>query len=69
MILQKSLEQSAKKKSIAEFGYRIIQIEVTSRCNMGCSFCDLPIRDAKLKDVRVSAHSVIGAGSVVTSDI
>ena len=53
MILEKSLEQPAGKKSIAEFGYRIIQIEVTNRCNMGCSFCGLPIRDAKLKDMEL----------------
>ena len=53
MVLQKSPEKTPRNKSIAEFGYRIIQIEVTNRCNMGCSFCGLPIRDAKLKDMEV----------------
>ena len=53
MALQESVEKFARKKSIAEFGYRIIQIEVTNRCNMGCSFCGLPIRDAKLRDMEV----------------
>lgn len=51
MAWQESVENFTRKKSIAEFGYRIIQIEVTNRCNMGCSFCGLPIRDAKLKDM------------------
>ena len=46
-------EKTTDKKSIKEFGYRIIQIEVTNRCNMGCSFCGLPIRDAKLKDMEL----------------
>nr|MBI3612105.1 radical SAM protein [Nitrospirota bacterium] len=36
--------------SIKDFGYRVIQIEVTNRCNMACSFCPLPIREAPLKD-------------------
>ncbi len=53
MALQESVEKFARKKSIAEFGYRIIQIEVTNRCNMGCSFCGLPIRDAELRDMEV----------------
>jgi MoaA/NifB/PqqE/SkfB family radical SAM enzyme len=37
--------------SIRAFGYRIIQLEVTNRCNMACSFCPLPIRDLPLKDL------------------
>jgi len=36
--------------SIKDFGYRVIQIEVTNHCNMACSFCPLPIREAPLKD-------------------
>ena len=36
--------------SIQDFGYRIIQLEVTNRCNMACSFCPLPIRELPLKD-------------------
>lgn len=36
--------------SIRDFGYRVIQLEVTNRCNMACSFCPLPIRELPLKD-------------------
>ena len=54
MTVQRTSEKSLHKNSIEEFGYRIIQLEVTNRCNMGCSFCGLPIRDAKLRDMDVS---------------
>ena len=46
-----TLTESVDKRNIKDFGYRIVQIEVTNRCNMGCSFCGLPIRDAKLRDM------------------
>jgi MoaA/NifB/PqqE/SkfB family radical SAM enzyme len=36
---------------IREFGYRVVQLEVTNRCNMACSFCPLPIRDLPLADI------------------
>lgn len=39
--------------SIKDYGYRVIQIEVTNRCNMACSFCPLPIRKSPLKDIAV----------------
>jgi len=51
MTFEEATEKIICKKNISDFGYRIIQIEVTNRCNMGCSFCGLPIRDAKLKDI------------------
>ena len=38
---------------IRDFGYHEIQIEVTNRCNMGCSFCGLPIRKTPLKDMNI----------------
>jgi len=38
--------------SLKDFGYRIIQLEVTNRCNMACSFCPLPIRELPLKDLQ-----------------
>jgi MoaA/NifB/PqqE/SkfB family radical SAM enzyme len=41
-----------KVTSIKDYGYRIVQLEVTNRCNMACSFCPLPIRDLPLKDVQ-----------------
>jgi len=53
MTLPSVPEKPFGKKSIKEFGYRVIQIEVTNRCNMGCSFCGLPIRDAKLRDMEL----------------
>jgi MoaA/NifB/PqqE/SkfB family radical SAM enzyme len=37
--------------SIKDFGYRIIGLEVTNRCNMACSFCPLPIRNLPLRDI------------------
>src|SRR3989338_675713 len=40
-------------RSLREFGYRIVQIEATNRCNMRCTFCPLPIRNAPFSDVPV----------------
>lgn len=37
--------------SIKAFGYHVIDLEVTNRCNMACSFCPLPIRDLPLRDI------------------
>jgi len=37
--------------NIKEFNYDIINIEVTNHCNMRCTFCALPIRDAKDKEM------------------
>jgi MoaA/NifB/PqqE/SkfB family radical SAM enzyme len=37
--------------NIQDFGFRVIQIEVTNRCNMACSFCPLPIREGELRDI------------------
>lgn len=37
--------------NLNDFGYRVIQLEVTNRCNMACSFCPLPIRETPLKDL------------------
>lgn len=37
--------------SIKDFGFHVVQIEVTNRCNMACSFCPLPIREAPLRDI------------------
>lgn len=37
--------------NLKDFGYRIVLIEVTNRCNMACSFCPLPIRNAPLQDI------------------
>jgi len=37
--------------NITEFGFRVIQLEVTNRCNMACSFCPLPIREGELRDI------------------
>lgn len=37
--------------NLKDFGYRIVQLEVTNRCNMACSFCPLPIREAPMKDL------------------
>lgn len=37
--------------NLRDFGYRIVQIETTNRCNMRCTFCPLPIRDAPFRDV------------------
>lgn len=37
--------------NLRDFGYRVVCIEVTNRCNMACSFCPLPIRNAPLQDL------------------
>jgi len=37
--------------NLRDFGYRVVCIEVTNRCNMACSFCPLPIRDSPLQDL------------------
>lgn len=36
--------------NLREFGYRIVQIETTNRCNMRCTFCPLPIRNKPFED-------------------
>lgn len=37
--------------NLRDFGYRVVCIEVTNRCNMACSFCPLPIRSSPLQDL------------------
>jgi MoaA/NifB/PqqE/SkfB family radical SAM enzyme len=37
--------------NIKEFGYNIVNIEVTNRCNMRCTFCALPIRQVPDKEM------------------
>lgn len=37
---------------LQDYGYRIVQIEVTNRCNMRCTFCPVPIREIPLRDMR-----------------
>ena len=37
--------------TLTDYGYRVVQLEVTNRCNMACSFCPLPIRDLPLADI------------------
>ncbi len=32
--------------TLKELGYALVEIEVNNQCNMACSFCPLPIRDA-----------------------
>jgi MoaA/NifB/PqqE/SkfB family radical SAM enzyme len=39
--------------TIKDYGYRIVNLEVTNRCNMACSFCPLPIREKALQDIAV----------------
>jgi len=36
--------------NINDYGYKYIGIETTNRCNMGCTFCGLPVRNTPLKD-------------------
>ncbi|MBF0455617.1 MAG: radical SAM protein [Magnetococcales bacterium] len=38
--------------NLRDYGYKIVQIEVTNRCNMRCTFCPLPERDLPLRDMK-----------------
>lgn len=42
--MDKSLKNHTTLK---ELGYALVEIEVNNKCNMACSFCPLPIRDAE----------------------
>ena len=37
--------------NIKDFNYDIVNIEVTNHCNMRCTFCALPIREAEDKEM------------------
>lgn len=52
-IERKKINWQPVSLNLADYGYRIVQIEVTNRCNMRCSFCPLPIRETRFRDMPV----------------
>lgn len=46
--------------NLRDYGYQVIHIEVTNRCNMACTFCPLPKRKKPLRDMtRNEAFGII----------